>query len=360
MPASVKYIAVIIIALVASTLIFSMMLPTGGRRASSSITQAEMRNIDQLYHEANAMAKHDVFLRNAVPSLSRVGNHSLSCRSAHGENCTCNGGAYTFSDVADLEAQLLRPGNTDGVRHIKKLNPETSTGLEIFKRVCDTPNASEALDAAFSVGAATPGQSQGTGNMFWGENGRFSRTFKYWRSVLTASLNLIPRLIGTIKSLFERLCASEAREAAAEARAVAAETSLKMLQQHNMSYTEDQAQLANARKAYAQQLEQHANEKAALWQGLREAQEELFTLKANHLRTLQALGVRRVNGTQDLYAGYAANEARMAEKIRTLEAGRAASMVLLKVAETAAKAELRAYEQALQESTRLLEGTSQR
>ena len=88
-PASVKYIAVIIVALVASTLIFSMMLPTGGGRASSSIMQAERRNIDQLCHEANAMAKHDEFFRNAVPSLSRaVGNHSLSCRSAKGENCT--------------------------------------------------------------------------------------------------------------------------------------------------------------------------------------------------------------------------------------------------------------------------------
>ena len=210
--------------------------------------------------------------------------------------------------------------------------------------------------------------------MLWGENGRFSRTFKYWRSVLTASLNLIPRLIGTINSLFERLCASEAREAAAvareaaaEARAVAAETratasetSLKMLQQHTMSYTEERAQLANARETFAQQLEQNAKEKAGLWQGLRAAQEELFTLKANHLRTLQALCVRGVNGTQDLYAGYAANEARMTEKIRTLEAARAASMALLKVAETAARAELRAHEQALQESARLLEGTSQR
>ena len=85
--------------------------------------------------------------------------------------------------------------------------------------------------------------------MFWRENGRFSRTFKYWRSVLTVSLNLIPRLIGTIKSLFERLCASEAREAAAEARAVAAETSLKMLQQHNMSYMEEQVQLAKFRRS---------------------------------------------------------------------------------------------------------------
>ena len=118
-PASVKYVAVIIVALVASTLIFSMMLPTGGCRASYSITQAEMRNIDQLCREANAMAKHDEFLRKAVPYLSRVGNHSLTCRSAHGENCTCNVGAYTFSNIADLEAQLLKPSSTQGVNSIR-------------------------------------------------------------------------------------------------------------------------------------------------------------------------------------------------------------------------------------------------
>ncbi len=41
-PASVKYVTVIIIALVAYKLIVIMMLPTGGQHASSSITQAEM------------------------------------------------------------------------------------------------------------------------------------------------------------------------------------------------------------------------------------------------------------------------------------------------------------------------------
>ncbi len=86
----------------------------------------------------------------------------------------------------------------------------------------------------------------------------------------------------------------------------------------------------------------------ALWarEGLRAAQEELVTLRTNNLRALQALGVRGVNGTQALYAsaGCAANhdEARMAdsEKIRDLEAARAASMALLRAAEIAAKAEL--------------------
>jgi hypothetical protein len=228
--ASLKYVAMIIVVLMASTLIFSMMLPTGGHCASSRITQAEMIDIDQFCREANAMAKHDEFLRNAVPIFSRVGNHSHSCCSAQGTNCSCNGGTYTFSDVDDLEAQLLKPGDAHCVRNIQKVILETSIGLENFRRVCHTPNASEALDAAFSVGATTPGQSQGTGNLFWGEDGRFTRTFKYWRSVLTASLNLIPRLIGTILSLFKQLCASEAREAAAEARVVAAQRLRRGLQ----------------------------------------------------------------------------------------------------------------------------------
>jgi hypothetical protein len=64
-----EVLAVIIVALVASTLLFSMMLPSGGSRASSRITQAEMKDIDQLCREANAMAKHNKFLRNAVLSL---------------------------------------------------------------------------------------------------------------------------------------------------------------------------------------------------------------------------------------------------------------------------------------------------
>ncbi len=120
------------------------------------LAQAKMRNIDQLCHEADAIAEHDEFFRNAVPSLSRVGNHRLSCRSAQGGNCSCNWGAYTFSDLADLESHLLKPGNTQGVKNIQKVKLETSIGLENFRRVCHTPNASEALDAAFSVGTATP------------------------------------------------------------------------------------------------------------------------------------------------------------------------------------------------------------
>ena len=130
-PTSGKYVAVIIVALVASTLIGSMMLPrvpTGGHHAPSSITRAEMQEIDQFCREAKAMAQHDEFLRNTVPSLSGVGNHRPSCRSAQGGNCSCNGGAYTFADVDDVEAQLLRPGKI-GARTIHRVTETTAQGL---------------------------------------------------------------------------------------------------------------------------------------------------------------------------------------------------------------------------------------
>jgi hypothetical protein len=78
-----------------------------------------------------------------------MGNHRLSCHSAQGENCSCNKGAYTISDIADLEAQLLKPGNTHNVRNIHKVKLGTFIGLENFRRVCHTPNALEALDTAF-------------------------------------------------------------------------------------------------------------------------------------------------------------------------------------------------------------------
>ncbi len=57
----------------------------------------------------------------------------------------------------------------------------------------------------------------------------------------------------------QQFCTSEALEAAAEAKAVAAKTRAtasekSLLQQHTMQYAEDQAQLANALQAFAQQL----------------------------------------------------------------------------------------------------------
>jgi hypothetical protein len=71
-PASVKYIAVIIIAWVVSTFIVSTMLPRvpmGGCHASRRITLAEMQDIDQLCGDANAMAEHNVFFEkcSAIP-----------------------------------------------------------------------------------------------------------------------------------------------------------------------------------------------------------------------------------------------------------------------------------------------------
>ncbi len=151
-------------------------------------------------------------------------------------------------------------------RNIQNIEPETSTGLENFRRVCHTPNASEALDPAFSVGAATPGQSQGTGHMFWGKNVRFSSTFKYWKNVLTAALNLIPRLIGTISTLLERLYTSEAREAAAEARAAAQATAFESQEvtlKQQATHADERAAASEAREVNLKQQAAHANERAA-------------------------------------------------------------------------------------------------
>ncbi len=107
-PASVKYVAVIIVALVATTLIFLMMLPTSGCLASSSITQAEMRSIDQLCHEANAMAKHHhhhaSLLNSSIkqvncvggmagiePTLSKSNDWTLLSPCQLGQEGCCNG-----------------------------------------------------------------------------------------------------------------------------------------------------------------------------------------------------------------------------------------------------------------------------
>ncbi len=90
------------------------------------------------------MVKHDDFLKNAAPSVSRVGNHRLLCCSAQGENCSCNGGSNTYSDLADPDPQLLKPGNADSTRNIRNIKPKTSTGLDNFRCFCHTNNALEA------------------------------------------------------------------------------------------------------------------------------------------------------------------------------------------------------------------------
>jgi hypothetical protein len=37
-----------------------------------------------------------------------------------------NGGAFTFADIDDVEAQLLKPGNGNGVKAMTRVNPNTA------------------------------------------------------------------------------------------------------------------------------------------------------------------------------------------------------------------------------------------
>jgi hypothetical protein len=147
----------------------------------------------------------------------RVDNHRASCASFSKGTSNCNRGAFTFSEIDDVESQLLRPGNSDRIKTIQ-LKAETSIGLENFSRVFNTHNnATDSLDAAVSVGTAAPGESRGAGNQFFGVNGKLSSTFAYWRSVLEAAFGLIPHLYGLIQVLWQRLAAEGARADVAEA-----------------------------------------------------------------------------------------------------------------------------------------------
>ena len=160
MPLSIQYMAVIIVALMAYTLVFIMMLSGGDRGRSNP----EMNvggipfTMDQIGVDVNSMEEHNKFLRSGNPSLLRIKQHRPLCTSFSNGVCNCNRGTYTFSEINDVEAQLLRPGNAGG----------TSVGLENFSRVFNTPNnATDSLDAALSVGTVVPGESWGTGNQFF-------------------------------------------------------------------------------------------------------------------------------------------------------------------------------------------------
>ncbi len=61
--------------------------------------------------------------------------------------------------LEDIEAQLLKPGNMDGVNSIKQVKPETVCGIQNIKHVFHTTHSSNALDAAVSICTVAPGQS---------------------------------------------------------------------------------------------------------------------------------------------------------------------------------------------------------
>ncbi len=102
--------------------------------------------------------------------LLRLGNHREACPASHGGKCSCNNGAYNFLEVADLEAQLLKPGHVDWTKSIQQVKPYTYCCLENFQHIYSTSTTTGALDAPLSVGTAAHGQSQGTGNMLFWDN----------------------------------------------------------------------------------------------------------------------------------------------------------------------------------------------
>ena len=124
--------------------------------------------------------------------------HQLS-REANAEHDKFQrGGVCEFAEVDDLEIQMLKPQNIEGCgrgEEYQLRETGTSIGLENFKSIYRTSNASESLDASFFAGTVAQGQSPGTGNQLFGENGTLSCTFAYWGRVLTptASLDLVQR-----------------------------------------------------------------------------------------------------------------------------------------------------------------------
>ncbi len=153
--------------LVALTVIFVGMMASNGRAnvpssSPGSISDSGRRYLDDLSRRANEMEQHNRFLRDSVLLLSRFGGHCNSCTFLLGGNCCCNHGAYTFADYEDFEAQLLKPGNINGVKNITQLKPETACGLQNTNHVFNgTTNATDALDAAVSICTVASGQSQG-------------------------------------------------------------------------------------------------------------------------------------------------------------------------------------------------------
>ena len=234
MPASIAHGVTFLTVLVAVTLIFVGMMASNGRAnvpssAPSSISDSGRKCLDDLSQRANEMEKHNMFLRESVPSLSRIGGHRRSCAFLQGGNCSCNNGAYTFADYEDIEAQILKQGNMNGVKNIQRVKSETACGLQNISHVFNTTHASDALDAAVSIGTVAPGQSRGTGNMLFGERGFITKTFAYLRHVLSAAFVLIAQLRKAVATLAQKLYAADARNAELEANRVDLEAQNKSL-----------------------------------------------------------------------------------------------------------------------------------
>ena len=209
MPVHMSHTVTIIVMLIGLTLLFSGMMHSQGsnvppsNNSSSSITPEGWQHLHDLSMRASNLAKDQAFLNIEQPSILRINSHRHSCASLSvgGENCSCHGGAYTFADVEDVEAQLLKPGNSNGVKSITLLTPNTAQGLENFKTVFGTRcSGADTLEAVVSIGNVAPGIFRGTGNAFIGFRGQITLTFAYWRRVMNAAFHLITEMRQTITS----------------------------------------------------------------------------------------------------------------------------------------------------------------
>ena len=179
MPVHISHTVTIIVLFIGLTLLFSGMMHSlqDGRIqhsniSSSSITLEGRQYLNDLSHRASEIAKDQAFLTDDNPSITRIHSHRRSCTSlsAPGAYCSCNGGAYTFADVDDVEAQLLKPGNKNGVKTIHRVPPNTAQGLDNFRMVfgtCSTGGA-DTLESVVSIGDVAPGANWGTCNLLMG------------------------------------------------------------------------------------------------------------------------------------------------------------------------------------------------
>jgi hypothetical protein len=80
MPISISHGVTLLTVLVALTLIFVGVMASNGRAnvpssAPSSISDSGRQYLDNLWQRENEMEKHNMFSRESVPSLSRIGGH---------------------------------------------------------------------------------------------------------------------------------------------------------------------------------------------------------------------------------------------------------------------------------------------
>ena len=200
MPVHMSHTVTIIVLLIGLTLLFSGMMHSHDGRAqqlsnisSSSITLEGRQYLHDLSRRASELAKDQAFLTDDNPSISRIHTHRRSCASLSvpGAYCSCNGGAYTFADVDDVEAQLLKPGKPSELKSIRRVTPNTAQGLDNFGMVLgDCSNGADTLESVVFIGDVAPGADRGTGNLLMGIRGRFTRTFAYWRRVMNAAFDI--------------------------------------------------------------------------------------------------------------------------------------------------------------------------